>query len=96
MGLVILKKDKENSKSFEESEELARRRYCINKRKTLYKNIRKILNDARKASDDENLDEEYTQLCYAFYAVQRRISELNCNHGIGLGNIKNIPPKTIK
>lgn len=76
MGIVILKKDKDISKSYEEAKEIATRRYLANRNKILYRNLRKFLQDASKATQDHNNDEEYNQLQYTLYGVQRRISEL--------------------
>lgn len=76
MGLVILKKDREQSKSYEEAEELARRRYLKNRNHRLYKNLRRFLNNARKASTIQDYDEEYTQLHATQYGILRRMGEL--------------------
>lgn len=76
MGIVIKKDDIANSKSYDEAEELARRRYRRNRNRVLYKNLRKYLNDARKESDIENYDQEMFWLKVVLYGVSRRIDEL--------------------
>ena len=83
MGLVILKKDRKNSKSYEEAEELARQRYIKNRNCILYKNLRKILNDARQYSDVSNYDNEMYCLKGVLFGIDKRIAELE-QKGIGL------------
>lgn len=76
MGIVILKKDRDASKSYDEAEELARRRYLINQNKRLYKNLRKFLQDASKAVENQDQDSEFDLLHSTLYGVQRRLEEL--------------------
>lgn len=76
MGIIVLQKDRDASSSYEEAEEIARRRYLSNQNKKLYRNLRKFLQDASKATQDQNSDEEYNQLHYTLYGVQRRMAEL--------------------
>lgn len=60
----------------EEKEELLQQKRIMNRNRVLYKNLRKILNDARQYSDVVNYENELFCLKGVLFGVEKRIAEL--------------------
>ena len=70
----------------EEAEELKNQTSIKNRNRVLYRNLRRLLNDARQYSDVVNYENELFCLKGVRFGVEERIAELE-QKGVGLSRV---------